>query len=87
MTEQHPLTKEVCKVLASDECGSVAFSYADMCSAADWQLARVMAWLESELGCGGYLKPEGYSGYEIDVDDVIEDLKEAMRPSQQQENN
>lgn len=56
-----------------------------MRTAADWQLGEVIEWLKSELGRGGYLKPEGYSGYEIDVDDVIEDLKEAMRPTQQED--
>ena len=82
MAEQHPLTKEICKVLASDDCGSVYYSHDDMRAAADWQLARVMAWLESELGRGCYLNPIGYDGHEVDVDYVIEDLKQAMRPQE-----
>jgi hypothetical protein len=52
-------------------------------AAADWQLARVIEWLNDNLARGGYLYPEGYSSYEIDVDDVIEDLKEAMRPQEE----
>ena len=42
---------------------------------ADWQLEQVIKWLESELGRAGY-------GHEIDVYDVIEDLKQAMRPQE-----
>jgi hypothetical protein len=30
MTEQHPLTKETCNTIATDECGSVYYSYADV---------------------------------------------------------
>jgi hypothetical protein len=47
-----------------------------MRAAADWQLEQVLIWLDNELLTD-----------EIDVDDVLEDLKKAMRPQQQQENN
>lgn len=49
---------------------------------ADWQLKQVIEWIKNELGSGGYLQPKGYYGHEIDVDDVIEDLKKAMRPQE-----
>jgi hypothetical protein len=88
MTE-HALTDEICKSIAAsypyngadiDRCEHIE----DMRAATDWQLEQVIEWIKSELARGGYLRPEGYSGYEINVDDVLEDLKEAMRP---QENN
>lgn len=82
MTEQHPLTDEFIRYLwitsdlnwAHDDVESRVEKIAR--SAADWQLEQVLNWLESELGRAGY-------GHEIDVYDVIEDLKQAMRPQQQ----
>lgn len=94
MTKQRPLTDEICEVIAtgnqwSGDIGDVIFRHEDMRAAADWQLGEVLNWLKSELGRGCYLSPLGYDGHEVDVDYVLEDLKEAMRPQdqQQQENN
>ena len=53
-----------------------------MRAAADWQLEQVLIWLENELACSYF----NHYGCEIDVDDVLDDLKEAMRPQQQEDN-
>jgi hypothetical protein len=90
MTEQHQLTDEIIEEIAiekqwADNIGDVVFRHDDMRAAADWQLARVMAWLESNLGRTVYLKPEGFDLepiWTVDVDDVLDDLKEAMRPQE-----
>ena len=57
-------------------------------SAADWQLEKVIEWLqENLLLCNDkleycYLKKYPLSGMSIDKDKVIEDLKQVMRPQQ-----
>ena len=48
---------------------------------ADWQLRQVIDWLCGNLHRLNYLEPVGYSGAKIDVDYVIDNLKEAMRPA------
>ncbi len=60
-------------------------SNAEMRSAADWQLEQVIEWLRHNLGSVP-LDPVGYSGHEIDVDYVIENLREDMRPRTQEDN-
>ena len=57
----------------------------NMRAAADWQLEQVIEWLRHNLGSVP-LDPVGYSGHEIDVDYVIEDLREAMRPTTTEDN-
>jgi hypothetical protein len=90
---KHPLTDKIAKELSSWHLDILDPYLADdhrsdMRVAADWQLEQVVKWLKSELGRAGY-------GHEIDVYDVLEDLKQAMRPQvstmveqqqQQQEN-
>ena len=83
MTE-HPLT--------DDRCDDIAFCYIDtsdtcdnMRASADWQLEQVIEWLRHNLGSVP-LDPVGYSGHEIDVDYVIENLREDMRPRTQEDN-
>jgi hypothetical protein len=79
------------KVLATDDCGSVCFSHDDMRAAADWQLEQVMTWLqENLLLCDDkleycYLEKYPLSGAVINKDKVLEDLKKAMRPTQQED--
>jgi len=57
----------------------------NMRRAADWQLEQVIEWLKSERGRSYYLNSFGYYDHEVDVEEVLEDLKEAMRPQQQKE--
>jgi hypothetical protein len=86
MTEQqHPLTDKILeKFDGYDHLQSQwLFGEKDMRAAADWQLEQVIKWIKDNLACGGYLYPGAYFSYEIDVDDVIEDLKEAMRPQEE----
>ena len=79
---KHPLTDEICESLIKE---FVSLDPYDMRAAADWQLAEVLKWLKGNLQGSYYLSPEGLHGYEIDTSDVIEDLKEAMRPTTTQE--
>lgn len=56
----------------------------------DWQLDQVMTWLKSVLvrEFQAHLHQQGFvfgPFWAIDVDDVLDDLKEAMRPTQQQQ--
>jgi len=91
MTE-HPLTDEICEEIAEIAEDVSCYDYpipifrCDMRAAADWQLEQVIEWLRHNLGSVP-LDPVGYSGHEIDVDYVIEDLREAMRPTNTQEGN
>ena len=75
MTEQHPLTDEICDAFW-DEHGQYYVLYEEVrltCRAsADWQLEQVIEWLKTtpHYHCGS----------------VMADLlKEAMRPQQQQQ--
>jgi hypothetical protein len=83
----HPLTDEIIEKIAAnirhyDYSVPIIFK-CDMRAAADWQLEQVIKWIKSELGRDCYLD---HYGHEVDVEYVLEDLEEAMRP-QQQENN
>ena len=62
-------------------CNSI-YDPDDMRTAADRQLEQIMKWIQDNLHGSYYLSPEGLHGYEIDTSDVIEDLKEAMRPQE-----
>ena len=96
MTEQHPLTEEIINTFASPQyhdfggdIGGVntGFDYDDLRAAADWQLEQVVDWLRDRLHFRLYLEPAEPLNHKIDVDYVIEDLQEAMRPTTTQENN
>ena len=79
----HPLTDDLCCQIWQDNkdnwlmwqepCPSTRRI---MCGAADWQLEQVIEWLRDSL------QDHRYSGVGIDVDYVIEDLREAMRPQE-----
>jgi len=77
MTDQHPLTDEMC-----EEIQLHVFSQSDedcMRDAADWQLKQVLEWL---INC------RDYDLFHIkDRALMRRDLRKAMRPQQQQENN
>ena len=99
MTNQHPLTNEICEEISScikaikllyqmdlpDPYVSSRDIADDLRSAADWQLEQVTNWLRNNLN-SWYLTPVGYTGHEIDVDVVLEDLQDAMRPTQEDNN-
>jgi len=90
MTE-HPLTDEICEGLVTFPLES-EHDYIEMRAAADWQLEQVIEWLRNNLRSSAYLST-AFCGsadvdtatvlaafYEIDVLEVVDDLKEAMRP-------
>jgi len=73
MTDQHPLTDEICRHLADTEDRPVTSIEMDnMRAAADWQSERVIEWLldahEEHIGLLA----------------VIKDLREAVRPTTQE---
>lgn len=93
----HPLTDEICEELSScitilnagdaDPYISPFDVECDMRATADWQLEWVIKWLEGNLGSSFYLERHWDGVSEVDVDYVIEDLREAMRPTNPQEEN
>ena len=94
MTSQHPLTDDRCDDIAfcyintSDTCDN-------MRSAADWQLEQVIEWLKDnvshslllEVTDKGVTYPNtsknDKSLLRLDLDWIVEDLREAMRPTQE----
>jgi len=87
MTE-HPLTDEICLEITNRPY-MIDTRKDDMCTAADWQLEQVIEWLRKnlderyvyiEFDDGDLLAPG------IDVQSVVIDLKQAMRPTTTQEN-
>ena len=90
MTNQHPLTDEICDQIQDSvhPCDPE-----NMRTAADWQLEQVIEWMEVNL-----MNHDFYKGYAYLYDDcsqayireeeLLEDLREAMRPTTTtQENN
>ena len=73
MTDQHPLTDKICCDLIND----VYFDFIEikpyMQAAADWQLEQVIEWIIDNR--------DGY----VDENRLLDALKKAMRPQQQQE--
>ena len=89
----HPLTKEMMNEIHGNRPGySNPYDEEDMQAAANWQLEQVVEWLQSNLWLFDddtgplYIKEDCLSDKVIDEDKVINDLRKAMRP-QQQENN
>ena len=82
MTDRHPLHPKLIDALSEYRTCDEA-----MRAAADWQLKQVIEWLKSNLHQQYYLEYSWDSEYrnkgvaEIDVDSVVEDLREAMRPT------
>ena len=72
MTDQHPLTDEICRHLADTEDRPfTSIEMDNMRAAADWQLEQVIEWLRDTH--------EEHIGLLA----VIKDLREAMRPTQE----
>ena len=77
MTDQHPLTDEICLDLMSDHWGNGGLLM-DMRAAADWQLEQVITAWEQCL-----------ESPRIDIQDLLDfgQKLKAMRPTTTQENN
>jgi len=85
MTNQHPLTDEICEGLVTFPLES-EHDYIEMRAAADWQLEQVIDWLKNcnmnhSLSYDGEYRSDRYL--------VINAFREAMRPTTTttQENN
>ena len=71
----HPLTDETCRAI-DDKASTKTNNWKDcMRAGADWQLEQVIEWMRDNL------QDHRYSGIGILVDYVIEDFREAMRPT------
>ena len=84
MTDQHPLTDDIIrydKKLGCHDLGAWVYTENDLRAAADWQLEQAIEWMRDNL------QEHRYSGINILVDYVIEDFREAMRPTTTQEDN
>jgi hypothetical protein len=87
----HPLTDEMCEVIAtgnqwSGDIGDVVFRHDDMRAAYDKggkdRLELIITWLDDELHHYSY----SFDGVaEINYDSLFKNLREAMRPQQQQQ--
>lgn len=78
MTE-HPLTDELLQKIGCTNPKARVFDAQSMRAAADWQLEQVIDWLQNNLDedyIWADVCPPG-----IDVESVIYDLKQAMRPT------
>jgi hypothetical protein len=96
MTE-HPLTDKMIQAISHNihAYDDTRPFRADMRAAADWQLKQVIEWLKVNLMKHDFYEGYAYlvktawvdlyddcSNAEIDVDKVLEDLKQAMRPQE-----
>ena len=85
MTDQHPLTEEICKGLVPFYLIS-KHDYIEMRAAADWQLQEVVEWIRTNPWVGSDCPIYDFEEEE-DRLRLIEDLRQAMRPTTTQENN
>ena len=91
MTEQHPLTDEMCEVIAtgnqwSGDIGDVVFRHGDMRAAYDRAIDCFSDWIR-ENGYE-YVSYHYELGAQPDWERMIADFNQAMRSThQQQENN
>ena len=93
MTDQHPLTDELCEELPGASCITILtapgdpdpylcpqYIADDMRAAANWQLEQVIEWWKTFLNRTEMIPPPV-------VNLIIEDFKQEMRPTTTQENN
>jgi len=83
MTEQHPLTDEIIEKIAEDVFyydHSIPIFKIDMRAAADWQLTKVLEWLDENIS---HYTDSDYLGDCGPVYELESDLKKAMRPIQE----
>ena len=79
------MTDEICQKIADTEDRPFTSIERDnMRAAADWQLEQVIKWLHS-MNQYEYLYAYPVDP-ELDKDELIADLKKAMRPQQQEDN-
>ena len=81
MSNQHPLTDDTIQYVKRLGVWTWIYTENDLRAAADWQLEHVVEWLRNNLDeryiDDGDALPPG-----IEVESVIDDLKQAMRPTQ-----
>jgi len=83
MTDQHPLTDDIIrydKKLGCQDFGTWIYTENDLRAVADWQLQRVLRWLNEAI----------YERSLHEAEDLPEELAQAMRPTNTtttQENN
>jgi hypothetical protein len=83
MTE-HPLTDDIIryvKKLGCPDLGTWIYTENDLRAAADWELEWVIKWLRKNLD-ERYIDDGDILAPGIDVESVVIDLKQAMRPTQ-----
>ena len=86
----HPLTDDLAENIApvaqwAGDIGDTVFRHSDMRRAADWQLEQVIEWLRS-MDENSYLFSYNYSwgsDPQLDKNELIADLKKAMRPQEE----
>ena len=91
MTNQHPLTDDLCCQLWQDNKDNW-LKFQEPCpatrrtmrAAADWQLEKVIDWLKTNIE--DYVLEDYYSTYFL-PEAFFNDFKKAMRPTTQEENN
>jgi len=82
MTEQHPLTDEIIEKIAEDVFyydHSIPIFKIDMRAAADWQLTKVLEWLDKNLS---KFTINSYTGEFKTMNKLPEHLEKAMRPQE-----
>ena len=85
MTDQHPLTDEICADIVKVNYSSPESSYCeDMRVAADWQLEQVIEWIRRHPWVGSDCPIYDFED-EQDRSQLITDLRKAMRPTTTQE--
>ena len=82
---KHPLTDEMIIELIGDRNLFHCLTEDDMRVAydkgADWQLEQVIEWIAKNVD-GSYLRDTGDFWQKIEVEDILSDLKDAMRPQE-----
>ena len=90
MTDQHPLTDEICEELSSWHIDVLDPGLADdirndIRAGADWQLAQVISWLLYNIDDRYKRQLENNLSIYKKTDAIIYELEAAMRPQQQKE--
>ena len=85
----HPLTDDIIHTMWGKGDTSQKFEYRLARASADWQLERVIEWLQANLWLHDdetgsiYIKKDFLSDLVINEELIIEDLKKAMRPQEE----
>jgi len=85
MTNQHPLTDEICEEISLRGISiTMPIERNNMREAADWQLGKVIEWLDENL-CNYNTGTESCPGFFWPMSRLTVDLERAMRPTNTQE--